>query len=133
MQQGWSSEVSTEEQFQPYICRRDELSTEGGCVLWGNRVVVPNRGRKKALELLHDMHPGIVRMKSLARGYMWWPGMDKEIEVCVKECTTCQTERKMPPTVPLHPWARPSKPWSRIHVDYAGPLEGKMLLVIVDA
>ena len=102
-------------------------------MLWGNRVVVPNRARKRALELLHDMHPGIVRMKSLARGYMWWPGMDKEIERCVKECTTCQTLRKMPPAVPLHPWARPSKPWSRVHVDYAGPLEGKMFLVIVDA
>ena len=133
VQEGWPSQVSTDEQFQPYICRRDELSTEGGCVLWGNRVVLPKRGRKRALELLHDVHPGIVRMKSLARTYMWWPGMDKEIEHCVKDCTTCQSTRKMPPAVPLHPWARPSKPWSRIHVDYAGPLEGKVLLVIVDA
>ena len=85
------------------------------------------------MDLLHEAHPGIVRMKSLARGYMWWHGMDKEIELSVKECPTCQSTRKMPPTAPLHPWARPSKPWSRVHVDYAGPLEGKMFLLIVDA
>ena len=53
-------------------------------------------------------------MKSLARGYMWWPGMNKDIELCVKECTVCQSSRKMPPTV-QHPSARPEKLWSRLH------------------
>ena len=72
-------------------------------------------------------------MKALARGYMWWPGMDKAIEGCVKECSICQCSRKMPPAAPLHPWARPEKPWSRIHIDYAGPFEGKMFLLITDA
>ena len=133
VQEGWPAQVCTDEQFQPYVRRKDELSTEGGCVLWENRVVLPSRGRKRALGLLHESHLGIVRMKSLARGYMWWPGMDKEIESSVKQCPTCQSTRKMPPTAPLHPWARPSKPWSRVHVDYAGPFEGKMFLLIVDA
>ena len=34
---------------------------------------------------------------------------------------------------PLHPWEWPEKPWTRIHIDYAGPFHGKMLLVVVDA
>ena len=35
--------------------------------------------------------------------------------------------------VPLHPWAPADKPWSRIHIDYAGPMEGnKMFLLVVD-
>ena len=59
--------------------------------------------------------------------------MDKAIECCVKECSTCQSSRKMPPSAPLHPWARPQKPWSRVHIDYAGPFEGKMFLLISDA
>ena len=34
---------------------------------------------------------------------------------------------------PLHPWEWPGKPWSRIHIDYAGPFQGRMFLVIVDS
>ena len=133
VQEGWPARAQTESDLQPYFQRRDELSTEGGCLLWGSRVVIPPRGRERALKLLHEAHPGIVRMKALARGFMWWPGMDKAIECCVKECSTCQSSRKMPPSAPLHPWARPEKPWSRVHIDYAGPFEGKMFLLISDA
>ena len=83
--------------------------------------------------MLHEAHPGVAWMKSLARGYIWWLGMDREIEDGLKSCTICQTTRKDPPVTPLHPWAYPEKPWTRIHIDYAGPLEGKMLLLIADA
>ena len=33
----------------------------------------------------------------------------------------------------MRPWEWPSQPWSRIHIDYAGPLQGKMFLVVVNA
>ena len=33
----------------------------------------------------------------------------------------------------MHPWEYPSKPWSQIHIDFAGPFLGSMFLVIVDA
>ena len=119
--------------LQPYSRRRDELSGEGGYVLWGNRVIIPARGRVRALQMLHETHPGIVQTKSLARRYMWWPGMDADIESCVKQCTECQSSRKMPPVVLLHLWARPDRPWSRVHIDYAGPFEGTMFFLLIDA
>ena len=134
--EGWpEKKPSTEstEEFLPYTRRRLELGVEGGCVLWGCRVVVPKRGRDRALQMLHEAHPGIVRMKSLARSYIWWPGVDRDIETCVKKCTTCQTVQKDPPVAPLHPWLQPNRPWTRVHIDYAGPLEGKMFLLITDA
>ena len=59
--------------------------------------------------------------------------MDKDIETYVKKCTICQTTRKDPPAAPPHPWSPPEKPWTRVHIDYAGPLEGKMFLLITDA
>ena len=34
---------------------------------------------------------------------------------------------------PLHPWTWPAKPWQRINIDFAGPFEGRMFLVVVDA
>ena len=59
--------------------------------------------------------------------------MDDELEQAVKQCTQCQENQKLPPKVPMHPWEWPDRPWSRIHVDYAGPIHGKMVLVVVDA
>ena len=35
--------------------------------------------------------------------------------------------------VPVHPWEYPEGPWRRIHVDYAGPFESHMFLVVIDA
>jgi len=34
---------------------------------------------------------------------------------------------------PLHPWLWPSRPWQRIHVDFAGPVRGRNFLILVDA
>ena len=34
---------------------------------------------------------------------------------------------------PLQPWTWPAKPWQRFNIDFAGPFEGHMFLVIVDA
>ncbi len=33
----------------------------------------------------------------------------------------------------LSPWAWPTAPWLRIHTDFAGPIFGKMLLVVTDS
>ena len=64
---------------------------------------------------------------------MWWPRMYIALEERVKGCHECQAYQKLPSKAPLHPWEYPSQPWSRIHVDYAGPVEGKMLFILVDA
>ena len=72
-------------------------------------------------------------MKSLARSYIWWPGLDKEIEEKVRMCTSCQEQQPMPAEAELHPWEYLSRPWSRLHMDFAGPFLGHMWLVIIDA
>ena len=129
---GWESAEDTEG-IRPYLHRKTELSVEDGCILWGRRVVIPPAGRESVLQGLHTAHPGIARMKSLARSYVWWPGLDADLEAKVKSCISCQENQKSPPQAPLHPWEWPEHPWSRVHVDYAGPFMGKMFLILVDA
>ena len=128
---GWTKEVPDD--VKPYIQRKAELSVENGCLLWGTRVVIPKSLQDVLLRSLHDNHPGVTRMKALARSYFWWIGLDKDIECLGKSCGRCQAVKSNPPPAPLHPWVWPDAPWTRIHVDYAGPFLGKMFLVVVDA
>ncbi|XP_041962465.1 uncharacterized protein K02A2.6-like [Alosa sapidissima] len=121
------------EEMSPYLLRRHDLTIQQGCLMWGVRVVVPPKLHPRVLEELHLAHPGVVRMKSLARSYVWWPGIDSQIELKAKSCHSCQSVQKEPGLAPLHPWMWPSSPWERIHVDFAGPFEGHMYLVAVDA
>ena len=114
--QGWPEEVQSD--LLPFNHRRSELTAHQGCVLWGSRVVIPVKGRTMLLEDLHEGHPGIVRMKSLARSYFWWSGLDADIEAKVKNCDSCQQNRKKPPQAPLHPWEWPGRPWHRVHIDF---------------
>lgn len=72
-------------------------------------------------------------MKALAQSYFWWPKLDADIEAVVKGCSTCQEHRNLPAAAPLHPWEWPSKPWQRLHIDYAGPFMGHMFLILIDA
>ena len=116
-----------------YFNRRNELTVEEGCLIWGIRVVIPQKLKSKLLQELHRDHPGVTHMKSVARSYMWWPGLDKEVEQLAKACQACQAVKKAPPTAPLHPRVWPSKPWERIHLDFAGPFQNSMFLVAVDA
>ena len=89
---GWPQQCDDPD-IKPYFNRKDEISLHHGCLMWGARVIVPPQGRIDLNEL-HDTHPGIVRMKALACSYVWWPGLDKELETLCKQCMHCQSQRK---------------------------------------
>ena len=112
--------------------RREELSVHDGCLLWGSQVVVPPQGRTKIIKELHEGHPGSTRMKALARSFVWWPQLDRDLENVIQSCEICQTYRHLPPMAPLQPWEWPQRPWARVHIDYAGPLFGQQFLILVN-
>ena len=131
VQQGWPTQVQDE--FKPYHIRRNELTVEANCLLWGRKVIIPEKLPDKVLEELRTAHPGVVRMKSIARIHVWWPGIDKKIEEVVKSCLPCQSIRNKPPLTSLHLWNWPSQPWCRLHLDFLGPFLGATFLIVVDA
>ena len=76
---GWPSGKPNDPDLVPYLERRNELSTVDGCILWSSRVVIPKVGREMVIEALHETHPGIVKMKTLVRNYVWWLKMDEQL------------------------------------------------------
>nr|XP_037290588.1 uncharacterized protein K02A2.6-like [Rhipicephalus microplus] len=115
--QGWPQYLTeSEEQFRPFFQKKDELALNQDLIYWGHRIVVPSAAAGSLLRLLHETHPGMAAMKNLAQTIFWYPGLDADIE------------RRVPA-----PWPETGWKWSRVHIDYAGPVEGHMLLVVVDA
>uniref|UniRef100_A0A1A8QZH2 Gypsy retrotransposon integrase-like protein 1 n=1 Tax=Nothobranchius rachovii TaxID=451742 RepID=A0A1A8QZH2_9TELE len=128
---GWPNYIK-DETLKPYFTRRNELSVEQGCILWGIRVIIPPAHREQLLHDLHQGHPGGSKMKNLARSYLWWPQLDKDIEHAVQQCNACQSVRKLPEPAPLHCWQWPTRVWQRIHIDFAEK-EQHNFLVLVDS
>ena len=120
----WPDEVPTT--MQPYANRKEELTVEGNCLLWGLWIIIPPELQPKMIKLLHETHPGIIKMKALARSYVWWPGIDKDLEHCSKSCEACQQQQMWKLTsigVPQQIMAE---------VASIGPFQGHMWLIVVD-
>ncbi|XP_046398198.1 uncharacterized protein LOC124165003 [Ischnura elegans] len=83
---GWPTKPDVE--FKPFMHRKNELTVEQGCILWGNRVIIPDKLRSLVLRELHAGHQGIVKMKSLARSYVWWPKLDESLESLLVDSST---------------------------------------------
>ena len=89
---GWADDENPA--IQTYYQRRNELTVEDGCLLWGIRVIIPGSLRERVLQELHEGHPGNVRMKSLARLHVWWPKLDQSIASVVRDCAKFQSNCK---------------------------------------
>lgn len=83
IQSGWPRDKVSEGDLSRFYARREALSVVDGCILFGERVVVPRSLQQRCLRQFHRGHPGIQRMKSLARSYVYWPSIDHEISQCV--------------------------------------------------
>ena len=63
---GFPEQSQCQQELLPFYFRKDELSIQRGCIVWGNRIVIPPLLRQRVLNVLHIGHPGINRMKELA-------------------------------------------------------------------
>ncbi|XP_058448901.1 uncharacterized protein K02A2.6-like [Malaya genurostris] len=116
-----------------YKSPENKYTLAANCLHYEHRVIIPPSLRQAILNDLHVAHLGVVKMKSLARSFVYWPGIDNDIELAVRSCRNCSSNAPSPPKFSCHHWEYPQGPWQRIHVDYAGPIADSMLLIVVDA
>ena len=123
-------------EIKPKIASKDDgvLDVYSLCdsiLLYNDRVVIPKKLQKRILKDFHTGHPEKNRMKSLMRSYVYWPAMDKDIIDMINAYRGCALATKAPATT-FKPWPKTGQPWSRIHIDLAGPLEDHYYLTVVD-
>jgi hypothetical protein len=129
---GWNSSVE-DSTLEPYVRRSRELSIQKGCLLWGSRVVIPTVLHSMIVSELHEGHLGVVGMKSIARSFVWWPGLDKDLDNMARKCEISEDQKGRSTQVsPSHPLIYPENPWERVHCDFA-EYSGKQYLLMVDA
>ena len=115
----------------PYHSFRDELVEIDGLILKDCRLVVPRSLQYEMLDILHQSHLGIVKLKSRARQVFFWPGMNAQIEDKVARCSVCQTTRKAQQSEPLISHEIPERSWSKLGIDIFH-LDGVNYLLVVD-
>ncbi|XP_062557959.1 uncharacterized protein K02A2.6-like [Armigeres subalbatus] len=134
LNEGWPDlKQVTDPEIKRFYDRQESLTTVQGCILFGERLVIPSPLRRRCIGQLHRGHPGIQRMKAIARSYVYWPSLDKDIVDHVKSCCHCASTAKSPSKLAPVPWPRSTKPWERVHIDYAGPITGDYYLIVVDS
>ncbi|KAK3909808.1 hypothetical protein KUF71_019817 [Frankliniella fusca] len=129
---GWP-ERAPDEEFKPFFRNTQAFSLLNDCILYDDRVVIPENLRPQVLQLIHSDHYGVCYSKAMARSVVWWPGIDKDVAAVVAACTSYRKTDSKPPQNITSTWPLPTKPWERLHLDYAGPLDGRSFLVMVDS
>ena len=80
--QGWPDREKVPDNLKSYYPKQNEVSVVEGSLLRGTRIVIPAKHQEAVLAELHLNHPGIVRMKALARLHVRWP-TQRPIEILV--------------------------------------------------
>ena len=96
---------------------RDELSVAGDIVLRGSKLVIPKAMRKKTLDKIHEGHMGIEKCRRRAREALYWPGINREVEQVVNNCSSCLKYSSKTAGEPLQPHEIPLRPWQRVASD----------------
>lgn len=132
LRSAWPNKIN-DNTLRIFQSRSEALSEQNGCILYCDRIVIPLKLQNQILTQLHSGHPGIVRMKSLARSYVYWPNIDQQIEQLVKSCEKCSLASKAPTKTTLSSWPLATSPWERVHIDFAGPFQDHNFLIVVDS
>ena len=117
--------------LRPFWQLKDDLAIELSCVTYQGRFYIPSSMCKACLNLLHEGHPGIVKMKLRAQTSVYWIGLNKEIEDHILGCEPCQINSRSQSKEPVIPVEIPNRPWQKLGADlfFQG---GKSYLLICD-
>ena len=103
-----------------------------------DRLFIPCQFREKLMEEFHGkgVHLGIRKTIDMMKMYLFWPKMENDIKKFIEKCESCR-RAKWTCTTTYKPLPTCDRPFKRVYMDYAGPLQrtrngNRYFLVIVD-
>ena len=124
-----------------YRIRRDLSVSPSGCLIYDNKLVIPNKLKGMVLETIHNKHPGQACMLAPAQ-LIWYPHIHSDIVAQAQTCCHCAEKGKnLKPLISktqvgnLPPLSEPNE---EVQMDFAGLIQFKdnalsnYILVTVD-
>lgn len=89
--EGWpNNKAKVDQKINQFWKFKENICCEDNIVFFNERVMVPLSLRAEMLKKLHEAHIGITKTKLRARGIIYWPGIDSDIEENIMKCKICQ-------------------------------------------
>ncbi|XP_055604884.1 uncharacterized protein K02A2.6-like [Uranotaenia lowii] len=130
LNQGWPKKLDME--TKEFHGLKSKLHLEQGVLLMDGKVIIPSSLKDDIMNLLHSNHEGIIKMKKLARKYVYWRKINEDIENFVKCCATCAKMETKINSSQNEPWTPTTRPFSRLHADFFH-FDGSTFLLIIDS
>ena len=93
---------------------------EGGLILKGTRIVIPDVKREQILQQIHEGHLGLNKCQMHAKETVYWPGLNDQQEQLILNCQLClkysKSKNKSTPQTALGHEV-PPVPWSKVATD----------------
>lgn len=129
---GWPNNKSKcSENTKFFYKMRNEIYLVDDILFVDERILVPITMRETILKQLHEAHFGVSKTKKRAKGTVYWPGIDNDIEKMISACHTCQINSSKNQKEPLIPHEIPDRPFEKLACDIF-EFSAKDYLVIVD-
>lgn len=72
--------------LRPFYAMREELTTDSGLLLRGQRFIIPHSLQRYYMQQLHQGQPGLEATKRRARETLFWPTIYSDVEREVSRC-----------------------------------------------
>lgn len=128
---GWPTNPN-QKGIKNYFSKKHELNVEADCLIFRDRVIIPDALKEFALQLLHANHRGSHKMKLLSRQFLYWEGIGKDIENYSSACKSCQLKGIDRTPKIYGNWPKTTIPFERIHIDFFQKFN-RTFLILIDA
>ncbi|KAK3930828.1 hypothetical protein KUF71_024185 [Frankliniella fusca] len=96
---------------------RHDLHLDDSLLYYKHRLVVPVKLRNQVLNQIHKSHHGMVKCTALATETVYWPGINHDIEIFVRDCLVCNKFSSSLKKAPLLTHDVPDFPYQHIACD----------------